>query len=295
MAVRGTRPSAGRSADGRGPTQLALAITPARHLVVRVAAGGDEDDGTELIEPAAAVRIAAAFEGGAGAGLLQLGCAEVTTPLPAALGFWRDLAARYVTAVCARGEDTATPIPPPDEAPLAALAVGAPPMRGGEYVDAALLVEQWRALDAAFAAALGAEGGSVAAFLQARHAVWHLVGRVHFNLAENRGDDEAPFAFLATYTTRLSARATAQHTPLGQALREYAGARAKPQLAALLAPVRRAADACPWLAEMVERGELFHPLRWAAGGRRGRRRPAASGRGRRGGWAAMRCSTSAPR
>jgi superfamily II DNA or RNA helicase len=267
MALQGTRSSAGRSADDRGPTRLALSITPGRHLIVRAAsgAGGDEDDRDEPVEPAAAARITAAFEDGAGAGLLQLGCAEVTTPLPAALGFWRDLAARYVTAVCARGEDTATPILPPDEAALAALAAGAPPMRGGEYVDAALLVEQWRALDVAFAAALHAEGGSVAAFLQARHAAWHLVGRVHFNLAENRGDDEAPFAFLATYTTRLSARATAQHTPLGQALREYAGARAKPQLAALLAPVRRAADACPWLAEMVERGELFHPLRWTAG------------------------------
>jgi len=68
---------------------------------------------------------------------------------------------------------------------------------------------------------------------------------VHFNLAENRGDDEAPFAFLATYTTRLTARATAQHVPLGQALREYAGARARSQLAQLLAPVRRAADGCP--------------------------------------------------
>ena len=243
MALRGTRSSASRSTDDRGATRLALSITPARHLIVRAAPGSGEDDGSEPVEPVAAARIAAAFADGAGAGLLQLGCAEVTTPLPAALGFWRELAARYVTAVCARGEETATAVLLPDAAALAALAAGAPPMRGGEYVDAALLVEQWRALDAAFAAALQAEGGGVAAFLQARHAAWHLVGRVHFNLAENRGDDEAPFAFLATYTTRLSARATAQHTPLGQALREYAGARAKPQLAALLGPVRRAADA----------------------------------------------------
>jgi superfamily II DNA or RNA helicase len=264
MAVRGAGFSASRS-DDREPTRLALAITPARHLIVRPAPGDREDGGDEPVEPAAAARIAAAFEHGAGAGLLQLGSAEVTTPLPAGLGFWRDLAARYVTAVCARGEDTATPILPPDEAALAAVAAGAPPMRGGEYVDAALLVEQWRGLDAAFAAALHAEGASAAAFLHARHAAWHLVGRVHFNLAENRGDDEAPFAFLATYTTRLSARATAQHTPLGQALRDYAGARAKPQLTALLAPVRRAAEACPWLADMVERGELFHPLRWTSG------------------------------
>jgi hypothetical protein len=61
-------------------------------------------------------------------------------------------------------------------------------------------------------------------FLKRRNPAWNLVGRVHFNLAENRKDADAPFAFLATYTTRLSAQAKAQHLPLGQALREYAGA-----------------------------------------------------------------------
>src|SRR5262249_38926544 len=103
----------------------------------------------------------------------------------------------------------------------------------------------------------------VAAFLRARHTAWNLIGRVCFNLAENRGDEAAPFAFLATYTTRLTARATAQHVPLGQALHEYAGARARAHLRALLEPVRRAAESCPWLAAMVESDELFHPLRWA--------------------------------
>jgi non-specific serine/threonine protein kinase len=248
------------SDDDRGTGRVALSVTPAGHLVVRLA----DADGAHPIAAEAAARIAAAFEAGTGAGLLQLGTAEVTTPLPPELGYWRDLAARYVAAVCARGDDTTTPIAPPDEPSLAALAASAPPMTGGEYVDAALLAAQWHALDAAFTAALVDHRGSVAALLQARHAAWQLVGRVHLNLAENRGDDEAPFAFLATYTTRLSARATAQHVPLGQALREYAGARAKSQLATLLAPVRRAADACSWLADMVERGELFHPLRWTA-------------------------------
>jgi len=41
---------------------------------------------------------------------------------------------------------------------------------------------------------------------------------VHFNLAENRSDEEAPFAFIATYTTRLSAQSRAQHLPLAEAL-----------------------------------------------------------------------------
>ena len=34
-----------------------------------------------------------------------------------------------------------------------------------------------------------------------------MVGRVHFNLAENRRNAASPCDFLATYTTRLSAQA----------------------------------------------------------------------------------------
>jgi len=46
---------------------------------------------------------------------------------------------------------------------------------------------------------------SLADFLKGRHPAWNLVGRVYFNLAENRKDPDTPFAFLATYTSRLSA------------------------------------------------------------------------------------------
>ena len=85
---------------------------------------------------------------------------------------------------------------------------------------------------------------------------------MHFNLAENRKDPDAPFAFLATYTTRLSANAKAQHLPLGKALGEYAGAANKDRLLSLLLPVQRASETCPWLKAMVDAGEIFHPLRW---------------------------------
>ena len=47
------------------------------------------------------------------------------------------------------------------------------------------------------------------AFLRRKSPLWNLVGRVCFHLAENKGDDDAPFAFLATYTTRLGAQAKA--------------------------------------------------------------------------------------
>jgi hypothetical protein len=91
-------------------------------------------------------------------------------------------------------------------------------------------------------------GATLQEFLKRLSPAWNLVGRVHFNLAENRKDEQAPFAFLATYTSRLSAHGQAQHQPLGQALREYAGAANKERLLALLLPVQRAAERCAWLS-----------------------------------------------
>ena len=101
-------------------------------------------------------------------------------------------------------------------------------------------------------------------FLKARHPAWNLVGRVHFNLAENRKDSEAPFAFLATYTARLSATGKPQHLPLSKALAEYADAKHRNQLLSLLEPVKNAAALCPWLQDMVQQGAIYHPLRWTA-------------------------------
>ena len=137
---------------------------------------------------------------------------------------------------------------------------------GAEYLTAAVLRNLWEELNAAFALELSESKYSVQDFLKRRNPAWNLVGRVHFNLAENRKDPDSPFAFLATYTTRLntnsSGQAKAQHLPLGQALSEYAGAANKHRLLSLLVPVQRASEACPWLKTMVDDGEIFHPLRW---------------------------------
>ena len=135
-------------------------------------------------------------------------------------------------------------------------------MTGAEYLSAALLNDLWHALDRAFCAELSEAKCGIEEFLKRRNPAWNLIGRVHFNLAENRKDEAAPFAFLATYTTRLSAHAKAQHVPLGQGLREYAGASNRERLLSLLLPVQRAAESCPWLKAMVDAGEIFHPLRW---------------------------------
>jgi hypothetical protein len=135
------------------------------------------------------------------------------------------------------------------------MAATVPPMTGAEYLTVAVLADLWRGMDAAFDAELADARLSVQEFLKGRHPAWNLVGRVHFNLAENSRDEVAPFAFLVTYTTRLTAEAKAQHVPLGKALQEYAGARNRERLLSLLLPIQRAAENCPWLKVMVDAGE----------------------------------------
>lgn len=135
-------------------------------------------------------------------------------------------------------------------------------MTGAEYLTPSVLTALWQEMEAALRVELAESKCGIQQFLKRHNSAWNLVGRVYFNLAENRKDEEAPFAFLATYTTRLSAHAKAQHVPLGQALREYAGTANKRRLLSLLLPVQRAAESCSWLKAMIDAGEIFHPLRW---------------------------------
>jgi non-specific serine/threonine protein kinase len=218
------------------------------------------------LDPMHGTRIEEAFVRGAGHGLLYLGADQVGTSLPPVLSYWRELGTRYVVALCALpsiGEGrTKSAVPVPTEEELNKIAAAVPPMVGAEYLTGAILANLWCDMDTAFNAELAEADVSVQEFLKVRHPAWNLVGRVHFNLAENRKDDEAPFAFLATYTTRLSVAAKAQHLPLGKALQEYAGARNRERLLSLLMPVQRAAGQCGWLKTMVDVGEIFHPLRW---------------------------------
>ena len=53
-----------------------------------------------------------------------------------------------------------------------------------------------------------------------------------------------------------------QYQPLGRALEEYAGARDRARLANLLAPLHRAAERVALIRELVDSGDVFHPLAW---------------------------------
>ncbi len=236
---------------------LAPILTPHGRLLLDQAVDSDS-----VVAPELAQRLANAFARGPGHGLLQLGAAEVQTAMPAVFAYWREFASRYVVAV--RTLPTLPPsIPAPPETELQPLVLAPPVMTGAEYLSASVLTSLWSEIDAAFRLELSESKVPVEDFLKQKNPAWNLVGRVHFNLAENRKDDESPFAFLATYTHRLSAGAKAQHVPLGRALTEYAGSANKSRLLSLLLPVKRASETCGWLKEMVESEEIYHPLRWS--------------------------------
>jgi non-specific serine/threonine protein kinase len=239
-------------------------LTPNGLLTLARLSGSEQD--AFALEPERGLRLEKAFARGSGHGLLSLGADEVGTALSPALSYWRKLGARYVTALCTLpGVDgrTKPPVPVPADGELDPMAAAVPPMTGAEYLTTEILNDLWRGTDSAFDTELAQSKLTVQEFLKSRHPAWNLVGRVHFNLAENRKDEDAPFAFFATYTTQLSAEAKAQHLPLGRALQEYTGARNRERLLSLLIPVQRAAEHCPWLKSMVDAGDIFHPLRWS--------------------------------
>src|SRR5262252_3270838 len=239
---------------------LAPVLTPHGRLIV------ERDEDAPALDAELAQRMEGAFTHGSGHGLLALGADEIDVAVPPTFSFWREFTAIYLTGICTRPIDPAEPRrahpPTPPKSELDQFVLAAPPMTGAEYLSASVLSDLWQQLDRAFCAELTEAKCGIEEFLKRRNPAWNLVGRVHFNLAENRKDEAAPFAFLATYTTRLSAHAKAQHVPLGQALREYAGAENRNRLLSLLLPVQRAAESCLWLKAMVDTGEIFHPLRW---------------------------------
>ncbi|MFT3767720.1 MAG: DEAD/DEAH box helicase [Minicystis sp.] len=244
------------AADPEPPTAVALAVSP--HGVLHLDARAPD----AMMLPA---RIGAAFAMSSAHGLLHLASVELGAQLPPSLAFGREIAKLFFARLCAVPDLEATraslAIPPPTD-DLAALVAAAPPMLGAEYLSVDVLTAAWSAIEAEAQREIAAFDGPVQAWLQEKNPLWNAVGRVHFHLAENKRDENAPFAFLATYATKLSKLARVQHAPLGRAIEEYAGAANKPMLLNLLQPVQRAAEKSAFLKELVASGEVFHPLAW---------------------------------
>ena len=237
-----------------------LALSPGGNLFVET-----DEQAEPKLAAAVAARLVKAFEASGARGLELLVSNLLDEPLPPAFCFWRGVARRYFTALChlPGGEATAPPsVAKPEEEEWSVLVASAPPMKGLEYLDSAVLARLWDELDAHVRTTMAAAGGGAAAYLKSCNPVWHAVGRVTLHLAENKRNPGYPFAFLATYTSRVSEQGKVQHVPLGRALEEYAGARNRAALAALLSPVQRAAEQSPLARQWLDSRAIFHPQVW---------------------------------
>jgi len=240
---------------------LALAITPSGMAYLESGATNDEP-----LELAITARLRQAFSQGGAYGLLQLGGAELSVRLPPSLAFGRDIGHLFMARLCAvpdlESQWQTLNLPAPSEELEQRLAA-APPMTGAEYLDLDCLLDWWSELTKAAYAEISSVGGDIQAWLQAKAPIWNLVGRIYFHLAENRNDSETPFAFIATYTHRVSAQtARVQHLPLSRAIKEYASASNSDALLKLLLPIQKAAKESAWLRGLMDSGAISHPLAW---------------------------------
>ena len=213
--------------------------------------------------PPAIAKLQPAFDADWREALFTLAAERIDAREAPAVRFWQDIAERHLTALCHLPEqETRIEIEAPAAADCAAWILAAPPMHGGEYLSEDTLQAVWNHLDAWVGDTVRTTAGGLPAFLRARAPSWHQVGRVCFHLAENRNDQERPFAFMATYASGFGASGRVKHLPLRGALQQYAGAKNRAALISLLSPIEQAAETCDWVRELVDSGGVYQPLAW---------------------------------
>jgi superfamily II DNA or RNA helicase len=230
-----------------------LILSPHGRLYAEVGYAGIED-GTQR-----------AFAEGSAHGLLALVASRtVATGLPTELAFWREFAQAFLSELARAPESADGHMPaelpmPPELGTDFTLRI--PAMRGAEYASPELFATLWSELKQA-AQRESKRAGGLRKWLSEVNPALHLLGKVTFHLAENKRTPDTPFAFMATYTHRLSAQEKPVHLPLARALQEYAGAKNQAALRSLLEPVQLAAERSEWAREMLDSRAVFQPLAW---------------------------------
>ena len=207
-----------------------------------------------------------AFAEGSAQGLIALaawhGAGSALAPEPA---FWREFAKAYLSELARTPHEEGMPTLPAVPMPPALgmdLALRIPAMRGAEYATPDAFNRLWDELHA-YAQSASTEASGLRAWLAQINPALHLLGKVTFHLAENKRTPDTPFAFMATYTHRLSAQEKPVHLPLARALQDYAGAKNQTALRSLLAPVQAAAEQSDWARELLESRAVFQPQAWS--------------------------------
>ena len=190
--------------------------------------------------------------------LLHLGLSDPAIPLSAVLSFWRDFAATWIHQVRTDPENdtkreriTVTL----DNTTATGFRSRIPPMIGADRADVSFFFRIWDGITETFRSGISGFKGSVDDFLTSLTPDAPHIDRIHFHLVENRSNTDRPFAFLATYTTRLDKHGQTRHQPLRQVLEEFTGNERK--MLELLATVNKVAKSNALVHSLVESGDLF--------------------------------------
>lgn len=241
---------------------LSLAVSPSGDLYVY-----SDQQGEEWVSAEIAEKINDLFVVNSSIGLLCLGVIKFTSSLPPSFVFWQKFSSLFITEVCKLfgsekfSSEKLSHLVPPSLHELELFLEEAPFMRGAEYLNVERLRILWDELSQALLQELIPFNGQIQDYLAAFNPTWNKIGKVCFHLAENKADATHPFAFLATYTARLSETDTITHLPLGRALNEYSGDK-RSNLLSLLLPVQKATEQSPFIKDLVDTGAIFQPLVW---------------------------------
>lgn len=251
-------------------TPLSLALSSTGHLSFY-----SDPNNQGSVPGIVADKIQSFFSLGPAIGLLRLGLTNFNIILPPSLFFWQQFSQIFISSACKQTDKEKNLINPSTEKnssysvtlplnDMHQLMATAPFMRGVEHLNEDIIETLWQNLIQALKEEVNSFKGNLQDYLNAYHAAWNTLGKVCFHLAENKTNLTRPFAFLASYTSRLSQSGKIQHLPLGRALEEFSGEDKKTFLLALLLPVQRACEKSDFLKNMVDTGKIFQPLAFEA-------------------------------
>ncbi len=192
--------------------------------------------------------------------VFRLGFTGLPVPVSPSVGFLSTVASAFVKALSKIPDIEflrERAVVEPQEEDIEHVLRSAPYMNGQEHLDREWVERTWDRLHAVFKDEIGHHKGSVTEYFASLNPLVHAVGRIFFHLVESR-KEEYPFAFLATYSSVVSGKGKSKHLPLKNALVEYKGNNKK--LLELLSTVNKASQKSVFIAELIESGEIFHPI-----------------------------------
>lgn len=190
------------------------------------------------------------------AGLLTLAVSTELRRLSPSTSFWYEFISEVLKHYCTIKENSDLEVRPEQEAINKFLRY-CPELKGQDHLDEPYLHELWSKLNAELNRSLAEHSGDFRQFIEANYSEWAQVGRINFHLAETGKDDQGPFAFLATYTTRVSSKSRIQHVPLGRVVSDYVKNKQNDLLLSILSPIRQAAAGSDFINDFVKSKQIY--------------------------------------